>query len=276
MRQVNQLLRIVLKSTLVLLFLASLSLKEISAEAVDNISVAEQYLLAAANQERIARGLPKLQRDPVLARAAAYHARQMADHGDISHEFPGEPDLSIRGANAGVRFSRISENVAEAPDSVLIHDMWMHSEGHRANLLDPNVNVVGISVIVRDEQLYAVEDFARTVETLTVNQQESTVATLLARSGMNVASRPGATVDDATFKISLRPFGSSPAVGSSKIRYLGSIARTPAIATLLFWPPESSNGDESLYFSKSKPTSSIAFFTLLFSSSPVIPMFFGP
>ena len=197
MRQVNQLLRIVLKSTLVLLFLASLSLKEISAEAVDNISVAEQYLLAAANQERIARGLPKLQRDPVLARAAAYHARQMADHGDISHEFPGEPDLSIRGANAGVRFSRISENVAEAPDSVLIHDMWMHSEGHRANLLDPNVNVVGISVIVRDEQLYAVEDFARTVETLTVNQQESTVATLLARSGMNVASRPGATVDDA-------------------------------------------------------------------------------
>ncbi len=197
MRQVNQLQRIFFKSTLVLCSLSCALVLQAKGQSTDSPSVAEQYLLAAANQERIARGLPKLERDPVLAKAAAYHAQQMAEHGDISHEFPGEPDLSARGANAGVHFSLISENVAEAPDSVLIHDMWMHSEGHRANLLDPNVNVVGISVVVREDQLYAVEDFASTVESLTLNEQESTVATLLTRSGMTITSSAGATTDDA-------------------------------------------------------------------------------
>src|SRR5580692_10650919 len=87
-------------------------------------SVAEQYLLAAANQERTARGLSQLRRDPQLARAAAQHARVMAEHGGISHQFPGEPELTSRGASAGVAFSMILENVAEAPSAVEIHDMW--------------------------------------------------------------------------------------------------------------------------------------------------------
>ena len=96
-------------------------------------TVAEQYLLAAANQERAALGLGVLHRDPLLAKAAAQHARAMAAHGTISHQFAGEPELSARGQSAGVRFSVISENVGEAPSAPVIHDMWMHSEGHRAN-----------------------------------------------------------------------------------------------------------------------------------------------
>ena len=40
--------------------------------------------------------------------------------------------------------------------------------------------------------------------------------------------------------------GSSPAVGSSKMRTLGFMAITPAMATLRFWPPESSKGEMSL------------------------------
>ena len=221
MRQVKQLLRITLKSALVIAFLAGAPCRYVHAESTDTPLIAEQYLLAAANQERVSRGLSKLERDPVLAQAAQYHAREMAEHGGISHEFPGEPDLSVRGFNAGAHFSLISENVAEAPDSVLIHDMWMHSEGHRANLLDPNVNVVGISVIVHDEQLYAVEDFASTVETMTLNQQESTVANLLARSGLTIGN-VGTSLDDAR-QTCVRPMGHP---GSSKpwfiMRYTAS------------------------------------------------------
>jgi hypothetical protein len=159
--------------------------------------VAEQYLLSAANQDRAIRGLPALHLDPVLAEAARYHALQMAEHADISHQFPGEPELSVRGANAGARFSLITENVAEAPDSAVIHQLWMHSEGHRENLLDPNVDAVGISVVVRDHQLYAVEDFASTVESLSFNQQESTVAGLLTQSGLQVARNNGISLKDA-------------------------------------------------------------------------------
>ncbi len=151
--------------------------------SADTPTVAEQYLLSAANQERAARGLPLLQRDPQLARAAAQHAQAMALHASISHQFPGEPGLSSRGAAMGVAFSLISENVAEAPGAVQIHDMWMHSPGHRANLLDPEVDVVGIRVIAREGELYAVEDFAKLVPANTIQQQESAISALIAQPG---------------------------------------------------------------------------------------------
>jgi uncharacterized protein YkwD len=153
-------------------------------------SVAEQYLLAAANRERAALGRSQLRADAVLSQAARFHALQMASHAGISHQFPGEPNLSERGAKVGAHFSLITENVAEAPDSSMFHDMWMHSKGHRDNLLNPSVNVVGIAIVSRDGQYYAVEDFASTVESLSFNQQEATVASLLSQTGLAVGSTP--------------------------------------------------------------------------------------
>jgi len=200
MRQVNQLRRILLKSTLVLSLLPTAIQSKIKAEAADTSSmgsVAEQYLLVAVNKERVSRGLQPLRRDPVLARAATFHALQMADHADISHGFPGEPELAARAASAGVHFSLISENVAEAPESAMLHQMWMESEGHRENLLDPNVNVAGIAVVERNDQLYAVEDFATVVEALNIDQQESTVANLIATSGIPVVNTLGAEAAEA-------------------------------------------------------------------------------
>jgi uncharacterized protein YkwD len=159
----------------------------------NNLTVAEQYLFAAANEARANQGLSPLRLDPVLTEASALHAREMANHAAISHQFDGEPELATRGANAGAHFSLISENVGEAPSSVIIHDLWMHSPGHRANLLDPEVDSIGIAIVTRNNQLYAVEDFASTVKTLTINQQERTVAGVIAQSGMRVAE----TTDDA-------------------------------------------------------------------------------
>jgi len=156
----------------------------------NSANVAEQYLLSAANRERANRGLPQLRVDAVLSQAARFHALQMASHAGISHQFPGEPNLSERGARVGAHFSLITENVAEAPDSSMFHDLWMHSRGHRDNLLDPNVNVVGIAVVSRDGQFYAVEDFASTVESLSFNQQEATVASLLSQTGLLVGATP--------------------------------------------------------------------------------------
>jgi len=161
--------------------------------AENNLTVAEQYLLAAANQARASQGLPPVHLDPVLTEASAAHAREMAIHAGISHQFNGEPDLAERGANAGAHFSLITENVGEAPTSVIIHDLWMHSPGHRANLLDPNVDSIGIAIVTRNNELYAVEDFASTVQTLSLNQQERTVAGVLEKSGMKVAE----TTEDA-------------------------------------------------------------------------------
>lgn len=142
-------------------------------------SVAEQYLFSAANEERMQRGLQPLHWDDTLYHAAQRHAGEMAARESISHQYPGEPDLADRGRAAGARFSVISENVAEAWSAPMIHDAWMHSPDHRANLLDPRVNSVGISVQRRNGQLYAVEDFDRTVENLSFSEQELAVVRLL-------------------------------------------------------------------------------------------------
>ena len=142
-------------------------------------SVAEQYLFSAANAERAQHGLQALRWDETLHRAAQRHAGEMAARESISHQYPGELDLAERGRAAGARFTVIAENVAEAWSALEIHDAWMQSPDHRANLLDPRVNAVGISVLRRRGQLYAVEDFDRTVESLSLEAQESAIAELL-------------------------------------------------------------------------------------------------
>ena len=149
-------------------------------------SIAEQYLLSALNQERVSRNIAPVRLDAALHEAALQHARQMADHAAISHQFPGEAELSIRGAEVGARFDLIAENVAEGPTAVRLHDAWMRSAGHRANILDPDVDAVGIAVIVRNGQLYAVQDFARTVQSLTLEQQEAAVGMLLDAAGLDL------------------------------------------------------------------------------------------
>ena len=151
-------------------------------------SVSEQYLFAAAQQERAARGLPLLESEQSLSTAARRHAFEMARRQEISHQFTGEAGLAERAAEAGAHFSLVTENVAEASNSALIHDLWMNSAGHRANLLDPHVNAVGIAVVQSHGQLYAVEDFAETVTQLSLEEQESTVAKMLARSGLRIST----------------------------------------------------------------------------------------
>jgi len=113
--------------------------------------------------------------DEALYRAAGAHAQEMAARRSISHQYPGELELSARGRQAGAHFSVIAENVAESPDAVTMHTAWMNSPGHRANLLDPRVDSVAIRVVRRGGELYAVEDFARTVVELSLMEQEAAV-----------------------------------------------------------------------------------------------------
>ena len=150
-------------------------------------TIAEQYLFSAANAERAQRGLPPLAWDGALYRAALLHAREMSARESISHQYAGEADLAQRAQAAGVHFSVVAENVAEAPNAVIVHDAWMRSPGHRRNLLDERVDRVAIAVTVRRGELYAVEDFDRGVESRSFDDQERAVAGLISRTpGMSI------------------------------------------------------------------------------------------
>ena len=149
-------------------------------------SPAEQRLVDLANETRTQLNLPALKWDSSLAIAARLHAERVAAEHTISHQFPGEPDLSARAATAGVHFSLIEENVAVAPLPETIHDEWMHSEHHHANLVNPNIDSIGVAVIDTPDGLYAVADYAESVIVLTTEQIEAKVTDLLVESGVAV------------------------------------------------------------------------------------------
>ena len=131
------------------------------AQPQQQTSDAEQVLFNAVNQERKAHGLPPLKPDAALATAARKHAQRMADQGTVSHQFPGEPILPSRARAAGAHFTWLSENVDQGPNPTAIHQSFMKSPLHRANILDPDMDSAGIGVAERNRQLFAVEDFSK-------------------------------------------------------------------------------------------------------------------
>jgi uncharacterized protein YkwD len=121
----------------------------------------ERQIFDAANQARRAQGLASLKWNAGLAHAAAQHAAAMARQNYLSHQLPSEPGLSARAARAGVYFISLSENVAQGPNAANLSNQWAQSPEHRQNLLDPDMNVIGIGVADRNGELFAVEDFAK-------------------------------------------------------------------------------------------------------------------
>jgi hypothetical protein len=143
-------------------------------------------IVTLANQARAAAGAAPLKWDPALAVAARQHCMRMAAEGAISHRFGSEPDVSERAQKAGAHFSLIEENVAIAPTPASIHSAWMHSAGHRTNLLNPAVDRVGVAVVAGRSGLYAVADYERAVPVLSQAQIEASIAKLLRDSGVTL------------------------------------------------------------------------------------------
>jgi len=149
-----------------------------------------EQLFALANQDRAAAGLGRLKWDPALAEAARRHCLRMAAEGPIAHRYGGEPSLADRAAEAGAHFSLIEENVAVGPSADAVEQEWMHSPGHRANLLNASINRIGTAVVASHGTLYAVDDFTQAVPQLSQAQIEAQVAGLIRVSGVRIVSDP--------------------------------------------------------------------------------------
>lgn len=183
----------------------------------------EKLLFDAANHEREERKLPLLKWDEGLARAARKHAELMAEQDLLEHQLPGEHDLATRAREAGASFSHITENIGVSMDANKFHDGWMHSPGHRANILDPEADSVGMAVVEGGEELYGVEDFARTVEVLSIDEQEKRVTEVLAARGLRILK----IGEDARKSCQL----DYDYVGNTKPKYIAHY-ETPSVAQL--------------------------------------------
>jgi uncharacterized protein YkwD len=116
-------------------------------------------LQARLNQERAARGLAPLAYDSGLAARSSDWSRTMprlAVPGTRLHHSNLNPLLG--------RFTAAAENIAwtSGGSAGLIHVSWMRSDGHRHNMLAPNIDVVGIAVYCApNHQMWVTETFGR-------------------------------------------------------------------------------------------------------------------
>jgi uncharacterized protein YkwD len=137
----------------------------------------EQDLLQLANQSRQRAGAPRLVLDTGLTAAARAHAQAMLEANQLSHQFTGEPALVRRlAATSSLQLDQAAENVALDYTAAGGHEHLMLSPPHRANLLNPAYNVVGLGVVRSGDRLYIVQDFAHALPTYSADAVKDRVA----------------------------------------------------------------------------------------------------
>lgn len=142
-----------------------------SAQTVDNLQILRERSLALVNEERRAEGLGELELEEELNEAALVHARNMLDRDFFAHTSPEGGTVLDRYLAAGGDEGRVvRENLSTCdgcrsmPDMPAVEEMhegWMNSPGHRANILADGLTDFGFAVVQDGEgNRYGVQTFA--------------------------------------------------------------------------------------------------------------------
>ncbi len=113
-----------------------------------NLLPFEQEVVNITNEERQKHGLAPLQVDGELSKVAREKSQDMAANGYFSHNSPtyGSPFNMMK--SFGITYRTAGENIAkgqQSPEEVV--NAWMNSEGHRANILNPNFTHIGVGFV---------------------------------------------------------------------------------------------------------------------------------
>jgi len=112
-------------------------------------SSSEQQLVALTNQSRAAAGLKALKVDSTLTSVARWRSKDMITNNYFSHDIPGYGMVFKKLDSIGYCYKVAGENIGwnTYPDDVAttqIHQAFMGSPGHRANILGTDWNVMGV------------------------------------------------------------------------------------------------------------------------------------
>lgn len=104
-------------------------------------------MLARVNAARKEAGAPPLRANPKLDLAAQRHAEDMLARDYFAHQSPEKKTVRDRARDAGYDWRMIGENIAEGQFTVdEVMDTWLHSPGHRRNILDPGFKELGVGL----------------------------------------------------------------------------------------------------------------------------------
>jgi len=106
-----------------------------------------EAVVAATNRERAAYGLPPLQLNEKLTLAANDRVRDMFAKHYFEHVSPDGISPFSWVDRRGYRFREVAENLAVGYRTAYsVVDGWMHSAGHRKNILTRAFGDVGIAI----------------------------------------------------------------------------------------------------------------------------------
>ena len=117
----------------------------------------ESEVIDLVNVERAAEGLAPLNYDARLAAAARDHSEDMGLQDYFSHTSLDGRTVSERIEDAGYSWNTYGENIAAGqptPEDVI--DSWMSSQGHRANILNPNFCDIGVGYTYVADSFYRI------------------------------------------------------------------------------------------------------------------------
>jgi len=85
---------------------------------------------------------------PVLTRAAAAHAADMAKNNFMGHHGSDGSEAGDRVRRAGYVWRTVGENVAAGqPDAETVVKAWLDSPGHCENIMSPNFSEMGVAFV---------------------------------------------------------------------------------------------------------------------------------
>ncbi|MBH0116515.1 cell wall-binding repeat-containing protein [Salinibacterium sp. NG253] len=114
----------------------------------------ESTILSLVNEARAAEGLGPLKLNSSLSSVSSKWAYQMAANGAMTHN----PSYSSQIPSG---WTRAGENVARGwPSATAVHDAWMDSAGHRANIMGDYTDI-GIAFVTSGGTTWAVENFGK-------------------------------------------------------------------------------------------------------------------
>ncbi|HPQ68465.1 MAG TPA: CAP domain-containing protein [bacterium] len=130
----------------------------------DSPATARTLVFNQINRERQALGLAPLVRDKALEKVAQGHADEMKELGYAAHRSPTTGMVVDRVNAAGIKWQRVTENVALNQSALAGHASLMESPAHRLNVTDPQVDRLGVGVAFSDDGhghrlVYLVENY---------------------------------------------------------------------------------------------------------------------
>jgi uncharacterized membrane protein required for colicin V production len=128
-------------------------------EEITEASANATVLFEFVNQARLAEGLPPLAWSDELAAVGAAYAEEMYLRGYLSHLSSETGRAADRVAAAGIHLIVVGENIGLASSARAVHAGLMDSQAHRANILHPDFDRVGIGAVQGPLGLMVVEVF---------------------------------------------------------------------------------------------------------------------